>query len=103
MDNGKNAAIVSYLTFIGWLISYFGMHQNNRTRLGSFHLRQTLLLYIATAVVHFALRFTLGNVWIGVGLVSYSGLSGLINLAFFIFWIIGAVNGQEKPIPLFGK
>ena len=29
-DNGKNVGIVSYLTFIGWLIAYFGMHQNNK-------------------------------------------------------------------------
>ncbi|HEY8930014.1 MAG TPA: hypothetical protein VIM55_12525 [Mucilaginibacter sp.] len=106
MDNGKNTAIVSYLWFIGWLIAYFGLHQNNKTRLGSYHLRQTLLLFIASAVVHFALRFTLGNFWIGAGFVSYAGISGLVNLVFFIFWIIGfigAVNGQERPIPLFGE
>jgi len=106
MDNGKNAAIVSYLTFIGWLIAYFGMHQNNKTRLGSYHLRQTLLLYIAYAVIHWGLSFTLGLMWMSTGFLSFYSLQNLLNLAFFVLWIIGfigAINGEEKPIPLFGE
>ena len=45
-DSGKTAGIVSYFWIIGWLIAYFGMHQNNKTSLGSYQLRQTLLLHI---------------------------------------------------------
>jgi hypothetical protein len=47
-DNGKTVGIVSYLTIIGWLIAYFGMHQSNKTSFGSYQLRQTLLLHLVS-------------------------------------------------------
>jgi len=45
-DDGKMAGIISYLWIIGWLVAYFGMHKDNRTELGSYQLRQTLLFAI---------------------------------------------------------
>ncbi len=42
-DNGKTAGIISYLTIVGWLIAFFAMHKDNKTELGSYQLRQTLL------------------------------------------------------------
>ena len=106
-DNGKNVGIVSYLTFIGWLIAYFGMHQNNKTSLGSYQLRQTLLLYIAYFVVRWGLSIILGIFWLASsGFFSLYSLLWLVNIAFFILWLIGfigAVNGEKKPIPIFGE
>ena len=55
-DNGKTTAIVSYITLIGWLIAYFAMHQSNKTSLGSYHLRQTLLLIIC-GIAYWILTF----------------------------------------------
>jgi len=42
-DNGKTAGIISYLTIVGWLIAFLAMHKDNKTELGSYQLRQTLL------------------------------------------------------------
>lgn len=100
VDNGKNTAIVSYITLIGWLIAYFAMHQNNKTSLGSYHLRQTLLLFIC-AIVYQIVVFIITMVVPFVGLILSIG-----GLAFLVLWIMGlisAVNGQEKPIPLIGE
>jgi len=105
-DNGKTTALISYLTIIGWLIAYFGFHQNNKTSLGSYHLRQTLLFYIAYIVVRYGLDLVLSTIWLSTGIFSLYYLLNLVNLVFFILWIIGfigAVNGEKKPIPLLGE
>ncbi|WP_428327601.1 hypothetical protein [Mucilaginibacter sp.] len=104
-DSGKTAGIISYLTIIGWLIAYFAMHQNNKTSLGSYQLRQTLLFHLALMVVRYGLGIVFGAIWLSTGFVSLYNLTRLIDLVFFIIWIIGfigAVQGQKKPMPIFG-
>jgi len=108
-DNGKNAGIVSYITIIGWLIAYFAMHNEKKTELGSYQLRQTLLLYIvgfgiyiiwAVVVSALLFSFSLTLAWLFL-LVDW-----VIRLGLFALWLIGfigAVNGQKKPIPLIGE
>ena len=104
-DNGKIAGIVSYFSIIGWLIAYFAFHQNNKTSLGSYQLRQTLLFHICYMVVRWGLAIVLGSLWLATGFLSLYTFLWVINLAFFILWIIGfigAVQGEKKEIPLLG-
>jgi uncharacterized membrane protein len=104
-DNGKTAGIISYFTIIGWLIAYFAFHQNNRTSLGSYQLRQTLLFHIASMVVRYGLTIVFGAIWLSTGFISLYGLVKLVELVFLIIWIIGiigAIQGEKKPIPLLG-
>jgi uncharacterized membrane protein len=108
-DNGKTAAIVSYITIIGWLIAYFGMHKDKKTELGSYQLRQTLLFHIAAIVISWALAWLFGIIFLtssfGSGLLLISTLNWIVRVGFFIMWLIGflgAVNGEKKPIPLIG-
>ncbi len=104
-DNGKTAGIISYFTIVGWLIAYFGFHQNNKTSLGSYQLRQTLLFHLVVMIIHFGLGIVLGGLWLATGIFSLYYLTRLIDLVFFIIWIIGfigAVQGEKKPIPLLG-
>ena len=99
-DNGKTTAIVSYITLIGWLIAYFAMHQSNKTSLGSYHLRQTLLL-ILCGVAYWILTFVVIMVVPLLGLIFSIGWLG-----FLVLWIMGliaAINGEEKPMPLIGE
>lgn len=99
-DNGKTTAIVSYITLIGWLIAYFAMHQNNKTSLGSYHLRQTLLLILC------AIGF---NIIVLIVSITMPWLGSILKLGYIgilILWILGlisAINGEEKPIPLIGE
>jgi len=99
-DNGKTAAIVSYITIIGWLIAYLAMHQQNKTSLGGFHLRQTLLLFIC-AIIYQVIVLAITWVIPAIGLLLSFGY-----LAFLVLWVIGligAANGEEKPMPLIGE
>ena len=98
-DNGKTIAIVSYFTWIGWIIALV-MHGSNKTSLGAYHLRQTLALHLLTVVLYaIQLMLLFSGVWM---------LSTAISLLFigvFVLWILGlipAINGEEKPIPLLG-
>ena len=109
-DNGKNVGIISYITIIGWLIAYFGMHQNNKTELGSYQLRQTLLLHIVSFVVSWILGMIFAAIFFSSGLAtgwfSIVGINWIIRVCFIILWLIGfigAVNGEKKPIPLIGE
>ena len=86
-DQAKLVAIVSYITLIGWIVALI-LNSNKKTSLGSFHIRQALLIMIAGVVVS----------WI-----PYIGW--ILGLILFVFWIIGliaAINGQEKEVPLIG-
>jgi len=99
VDNGKTTAIVSYITIIGWLIAYFGMHQSKKTSLGSFHLRQTLLLFII-AIVYQIVIYTITMAVPAVGMIL--SLGGLVFLVLWIMGLIAAINGEEKPMPIIG-
>src|ERR1700679_3029184 len=99
-DAGKVAGIISYFTIIGWLIAYFGLYQNKKTALGSYQLRQTLLLHIVYMVVLFGLPFLLGSFWTLTGIFSLAYFIRLLEFAFFVLWIIGligAINSEHKP------
>jgi uncharacterized membrane protein len=56
-------------------------------------------------IVRYGLGFVLGVLWLSGGFFSLFSLLWLINVAFFILWIvglIGAINGEERPIPIIG-
>ncbi|SHE38506.1 DUF4870 domain-containing protein [Pedobacter caeni] len=100
-DNGKTAAIVSYLTLIGWLVAYFGMYKDKKTDLASFHLRQTLLLFIILFGLNIALSIVIAIMPFDGGLIYK-----IVYLGIFILWIIGfigALQGEKKEMPLIGK
>ena len=108
-DNGKTAGIISYLTIIGWLIAFLAMHKDNKTELGSYQLRQTLLFHIASIIISWALAWIFGAILLSSGLVSglmlISTLNWVVRIGLFVLWLIGfigAVNGEKKPIPLIG-
>ncbi|MDD3789458.1 MAG: hypothetical protein PHO94_12295 [Petrimonas sp.] len=96
-DQGKTVAIVSYITFIGWIIAFI-LHNNNRTSLGAFHLRQSAFLYIIGAALSILRRIS------DNGALGF--LLALAGIVLFIFWIMGiirALNSEEKPLPIIGK
>ena len=100
VDNGKTTAIVSYITIIGWLIAYFALHQPKKTSLGSYHLRQTLLLFIC-AIVFQIIAYAITIAVPAIGLVF-----SIASIGFLVLWIMGliaAINGEEKPMPLIGQ
>lgn len=98
-SNDKTAAIVSYITPIGWLVSYFALN-NPKTSLANYHLRQNLLLYIIGIAFQVLLN-------IMARFAPFLSLAlSIIGIGFFVLWIMGlisAINGEEKPMPLIGE
>ena len=90
----KTVAIVSYLTLIGFLVAIV-IHSNKKTKLGAYHLRQMLgfTLTLFAVVILFIIPI-IG--WILIP-VFY-----IFMLVCWIIGLIGAINGQMKPMPLIG-
>lgn len=97
----RTIAILAYITIIGFIIAIV-MHSSKKTALGTYHLRQTLGLFI-TAVV----------VWIGCMILAFVPVVNLlmvvvgplVAIGLFVLWLLGliaAVNGEQKPIPVVG-
>jgi uncharacterized membrane protein len=85
-DNSKTYAIVAHIGWIGWILAL--VLDKDKSRLSRFYIRQTLLLYLAAFV----------------SMVPVVGW--IVGLAVFVLWIIsliGAINGEEKEVPVIGK
>jgi uncharacterized membrane protein len=96
----KTISWVSYITIVGWIIALVTYNGSpDKSSLARFHLRQSfgimatwLAFYFAAMFLIFItplLFFLMPVVWIGV-------------LILWILGLIGAVNGEEKPVPLVG-
>lgn len=95
----RTVAILSYITIIGFIIAIV-MHGSSKTRLGAYHLRQCLGLFIA-GVVFSVLGTMIAMIPLLGWLVLLAGWLGL-----FVLWLLGliaAINGQLKPMPLLGE
>lgn len=98
----KTIAIVSYMTWIGWIVAIV-LHGNNKSQFGAYHLRQTLLLHIlwvGTWILRWFLIFIPFVGWI------LFWLSWIIFAGLLVLWILGliaAINGEQKPIPVLGN
>lgn len=108
----KTVAILSYCTLIGFIVAII-LHQQKKTKLGAYHLRQVLGFVIAGIVGWIAVFI----VCIVVGLV----LALIINvlavivvwliyiaficstLALWIMGLISAIKGEMKPMPVVGE
>jgi len=104
----KTLAFVSYITIIGWLISFFSYKGQAKDSLVSYHLRQSFglfLTYVAYGIVAWILMAILAFISVKL-LLGISWIFSLIWLGLFILLIIGiinAVNEKETPLPLIGK
>ncbi|HEY8783913.1 MAG TPA: hypothetical protein VIM16_19955 [Mucilaginibacter sp.] len=105
-DDGKTAGMLSYFFVLGWSMAFFTFHKNDKTSLSSYHLRQTLLLYISYVAIRYGLSVFFGAIGLSTGIFSLYYFVVPVNLGFIVLWIIGlngAIKGQEKPIPIFGQ
>ena len=90
----KTIGILAYLTPIGWLIAYV-LNSSNRSDHASFHVRQMLGLLIAGMALRLIAKLGLfGGMLFGFGYI-----------ALFAFWVvafIGAIQGEERVVPILG-
>lgn len=96
MDN-KTLSIVSYITIIGWLISYFSGKDTADDNL-KYHLKQSLGLVIFALLLSIVL-----NILIRFTHLTILGIVGFLPLVLMIIGIINAANEVKKPLPVIGK
>ena len=92
MDD-KTKSIVAHLTIIGWVIALV-MNQTDKGPNTSFYLRQMLGLTVLAL---------LG--WL-LGMTPVPFLSTIVSIIVLILWIlslIGALSGEQKPLPVVGE
>lgn len=97
MDN-KTLSIVSYITLIGWLISYF-VGKEKANGLLKYHLKQSFGLLIVSVLFNIALSIL-------TFIIPALGILSLIGIVFFVLMIIGIINAAnevQKPLPIIGK
>ncbi len=98
MARNKGAAVVSYITIIGWVIGYI-MYTNKRDTFTAYHIRQSLLLILGTLVLSLMSGYPLN---IGNPLQPLISLLQLILVIFIIVGIIYAAQGKKKAVPILG-
>ena len=94
IEEGKQTAIVSYITIIGTVIAIF-MNSEKKNPFASFHIRQALGINLT----YFAFGYFIGyfDSWM---------ISSAYWVFIFILWIfgfLGALQGEEKMVPLIGE
>ena len=90
VEEGKTMAIISYITVIGTIIA-FVMNSSKKNTFAQFHIRQAIGIFVVGIVLGFVARF--------VPMVSFLGIVVFILL---ILGLIGAIQGEEKKIPVLG-
>jgi uncharacterized membrane protein len=86
--DGKTIAIISHLTFVGWIIAWI-LNFDAKDEFASYYNRQQLAINI---------------LWLICAMVPVVGW--IAAIAVFIFWLlslIGAISGEKKPTPYLGK
>lgn len=93
VKEGKNIAIVAYLTFVGTLIAW-SMNADKHNKFAAFHLRQAVGLNLLWIL--FAVLISGFDQWF-VSLPFY-----LICILLWCFGFIGAIQGKLSFIPFLG-
>ena len=102
-DNGKLVAILSYMTLVGWVVALV-LHNSQKTALGAYHLRKSLLLFLAVIFAYAAITFVAVVPLLGwlIGILAFPVI-GIGSLILWVMGLIAAVNGEQKPIPVIGE
>jgi len=95
INDGKNIAIIAYLTIIGLIIA-FVLNNEKRNDFATYHIRQSLGIFL-TLFVSGVMSYIPFIGWI------ISAITALLMIILWIIGIINAANGNKKPVPLLGE
>tara|TARA_R110002126_G_scaffold4147_2_gene22208 strand:+ start:650 stop:994 length:345 start_codon:yes stop_codon:yes gene_type:complete len=95
VNEGKNIAIIAYITIIGLIIA-FVMNNDKKDAFASYHIKQSLGL----AITGLALA-VIGMIPIIGWIINILGI--LVLLYMWIIGLMNAVNGKESPVPFLGE
>ena len=94
IDEGKSAAITSYIIIVGVLIA-LSMNSENKNPFASFHIRQGLgltltFITLGVSISYFDSMMVAAPMWIFISVLT-------------IYGIFSAAKGETIPMPLLGK
>ena len=92
-DQGKNTAIIGYLTIIGALIAIF-MNQEPKNEFARFHIRQAFGLHL--------LYWLMGYVVSNIDMWMLHSAYWILFFALWFYGFIGAVQKKWHTIPVIG-
>ena len=101
----KTVAIIAYMpvAILNFVIALV-IHNNNKSKFGAYHLRQSLGLNILFFITYFLLYlFFFRN---PLSFLKYNWLFALYALGILTLFVIGIINAskhEEKPIPFVGN
>ncbi len=93
IDEGKTAAITSYILMVGVLIA-LSMNSENKNKFASFHIRQGLgltltFIVLGVSISSFESIYVAAPMWIFISVLT-------------IYGIFTAAKGETIPLPLVG-
>jgi uncharacterized membrane protein len=91
---GKNIAIISYFTILGAIIALF-MNADEKSSFASFHIRQGLGLALSFLFLSYIIGYF--DSWM------ISGSFYLSYIMLLIFGLSGALQSEQRTIPLVGS
>lgn len=94
IDEGKPAAITSYILIVGVLIA-LSMNSENKNQYASFHIRQGLgltltFIILGVSISSFESIYVAAPMWVFISVLT-------------IYGIFTAAKGETIPLPLLGK
>ncbi len=100
-SDDKTVAILAYITMIGFIVAII-LNSNNKTKLGTYHLRQALGLIVCSVGIWLMLMFLAFLPVLGFITILLSPIMWIGVLVLIVLGILNASSGQEKPLPLVG-
>lgn len=93
VNEGKTAAIISYITIFGTIIAYI-MNSSKRNSFTSFHIRQMIGIFLLSMTNKYIVYDFLG--------ATAGWVFGVIIFVLWIIGFVGAIKGEEKLVPVLG-
>ncbi len=94
IEEGKTAAITSYILIVGVFIA-MSMNVENKNSFASFHIRQSLGLSITF--------LSLGAIISNFDSIMVSASMWLFISVLWSYGIFSAISGNSKPLPILGN
>lgn len=91
---GKTAAVLGYITFVGLIIAYF-MNSESKNEFAAFHLRQSLGLTLSYFLIMIPLSI------LDIPMASFGFL--IVFIALWLYGIVSAFQGKRQLVPVVGS
>ena len=92
---GKFYAALSYITLIGWIITYI-INKGKKNTFVNFHIRQSIGIHLVMLLISYFQNFTFFS-------FNFKNIIPLLGIVFLVIGIYYAIRGEKKLTPLVGE